>query len=243
MMFSRGLFQEAIHALSVNRPIALTFLAGQMVIQVFEEKLGTGGSGAQIILFSILAICIHQAVIKPDFGVPNFTQRSMMWAYGWRLVAALVLCGAAGYFLATLVPLRAGTEYAFLGLVVIIAAILYALTLAMWGTALPAVAVGGDAGLASATARGRKTFGYSALRLFFCCGPLLIAEFALIIFLAGRLGDEGAKVLGGPFGINVTALIFGLIASIFGLFNTALASTILSRAYLVGEPKINGTAL
>jgi hypothetical protein len=133
MTFSRGLFQEAFHALSVNRAIAFTFLAAQVALQIFEEKLGHGGSGVQFFLFCILAICIHQAVIKPDFSVPNFTQRSMMWGYGWRLLVMLLLCGAMGYFLASLVPLPPEAKFVFIALAVIMVAILYALVLSMWG--------------------------------------------------------------------------------------------------------------
>jgi hypothetical protein len=240
MTFSRGLFQEAFHALSVNRAIAFTFLAAQVALQIFEEKLGHGGSGVQFFLFCILAICIHQAVIKPDFSVPNFTQRSMMWGYGWRLLVMLLLCGAMGYFLASLVPLPPEAKFVFIALAVIMVAILYALVLSMWGTALPAVAVSGDAGFAGATARGKKTFGYSALRLLFCCGPLLIAEFALIFFVISKFSAADGNILGGPLGVNVTPLLVGIIISLFGLFNTSLASTILSRAYLIGERNIGG---
>jgi hypothetical protein len=241
MNFSRGLFQEAFQALSVNRPIALTFLAAQIVLQILEEKLGNSGSAAQLILFSILAICIHQAVIKPDFSVPNLTQRGMMWGYGWRLLVMLILCGLTAYFLASLFPIPAGQIDAFIGIIAIIFLILYVSVLSMWGTALPAVAVGGDAGFAGATARGRRTFGYSASRLFFCCGPLVVAEFVLIVFLFHKLGGVDPKIFGGPTGVNLPLLFLALLGSLFGLFNTALASTILSRAYLIGESKLNGT--
>jgi hypothetical protein len=52
--FSRGLFQEAFHAVSLNRPIALVFLAGQRAPQIFGDDLGNGGSVAQLILFGFL---------------------------------------------------------------------------------------------------------------------------------------------------------------------------------------------
>jgi hypothetical protein len=240
MLFSRGLFQDALHAISVNRPIALTFIAIQLLIQMFDEKLGHSSSGVQLILFSILAICIHQAVIKPERGALSFTDMGMMWSYGWRLLVMMVLSGGVAYVLSSLFSNPEGNWNLFLGFFAIFVLGLYSLVLSMWGTALPAVAVLGDAGLASATARGKRTFGYSALRLFFCCGPVFFIGFGVVLFLVRKFGIEGAEILGGPMGINAVPLTVGLIGSLFALFNTALASTILSRAYLIGEAKVSG---
>lgn len=242
MTFSSRLLDETFRALSLNRPMVLIFLAANVALQILDEQLGRGGTAGQLILFSMMAICIHQAVIKTDFKVAVFTPNSMLWSYGWRLLGMWALAGVPAFVLTSLFPIPAARENLFVGLFVIMFSILYALALSMWGTALPAVAVGGDAGLASATARGKMTIGYSAARFFLCLGPLLIMGFALLILLSGKLNPDNLKILGGSIRINFAPLTVTLLASLFGLFNTALASTILSRAYLIGEAKIGQAA-
>ncbi len=221
--------------------MTLLFLAANVALQIFDELVGPGGTAGQLILFSLMAICIHQAVIKTDFKVAVFTPSSILWGYGWRLLAMWALAGVPAFILTFLFPIPAERENLFVGLFAIIFLILYGLVLSMWGTALPAVAVGGDSGLASATARGKKTIGYSAARFFLCLGPLLVAGFALLIFLSGKFDPANVGIFGGPIGINIVPLILALIGSLLGLFNTALASTILSRAYLIGEAEINAS--
>jgi hypothetical protein len=236
MTFSRGLFQEALHALSLNWPVALLFLAGQLLLQIFGDSVGGGGFGVQFFLFAILAICIHQAVIKPGFVTPYLTQRSMMWGYGWRLGAILIVCGAAGFFMASLVVRPYEGRLFFFGIAVIVALVVCALILSMWGTVLPAVAVEGDASFSSATARGKITFQYSAFRLFFCCGPLFIAVLALPLLLLGIFGPDALNDIDEPpAGSAAAAVIISVMGVLLGLFNIALVSTILSRAYLTGE--------
>jgi hypothetical protein len=239
MKFSRGLFGEALHALSVNRPIAFTFLAAQLVLSFLEGKLGHTSSAGQLILFSILAICIHQAVIKENFGTPDLGQFSVVWSYGWRLIFMLIVSGLASYALTSLLPIPPEHINSFLVFFAIIMMTLYTLILSMWGTSLPAVAVAGNVTLSSATARGRATFVYSALRFAFCCGPILVAAFVLVFFLAGKLVEAFPS---GTSGFKAGELVLTLIGSIIGLFNTALASTILSRAYLIGEARLKGAS-
>jgi hypothetical protein len=250
MTFSRGLFQEAHNALSTNWPIALMFLAAQSLLDIFDEIRGGGGSAAQIIFYGpatqlvlcgILAVCIHQAVIKPGFVKPHLRHNSMMWGYVYRLAVMALVCAAAAFLLTFALVHRESSD-AFIVLSATLAVIFYAWVLSMWGTVLPAVAVEGNVGFARGTARGKVTFRYSFLRLLFCCGPLLIIGLTLLSLFHWYFGETDESRIGEVTGVDYPALVSGLIASLFALFNTALASTILSRAYLIGEAKLSGTA-
>jgi hypothetical protein len=243
MRFSRGLFQETIHALSVNWLVALTFLATGMVLQALDKTLGNAGLFAQLILISVLAICIHRTIMKPDSRVSVSTKIWMIWSYGWRWVAMLALSSVIGvipvYVLGYLFLISAGPIEAYIGLSGVLVTIVFASVLSKWGTFLPAVAVEGDSSFAGASVRGRRTFGYSAMRLFFCCGPLLIVPYALTLFRMGKFGAIDSSVIGKPMEYGLPLLFVWLLQLLFALFSTALIATILSRAYLIGEAKEN----
>jgi hypothetical protein len=243
MKFSRGLFQETVHALSINWPIALTFLTATMVLQTFDKTLGNAGLAAPLILLNVLAICIHQAVIKPKLKTPIFMKLSMIWSFSWRWVAMLalcsVLCTISIYLLFWLVLTTNGRFDVFISISLIMIFFISTFVFSKWGTVLPAVAVEGDSSIASAAARGRRTFGYSAKRLFFCCGPLFIAPPVLTLFRLGKFGAMDTGVIGRPMDAGLPLLFVWLLHSLLALFGTALVATILSRAYLIGEAKEN----
>ena len=113
--------------------------------------------------------------------------------------------------------------------------IVYGLLLSAFGTCLPAVAVGGDASFLEARRRGKHVFGYTAIRLFFCLGPAAALSFFSLFELVYYLSESGLLKEGQFFSLaNVGVILF---SSALGAFNTALTSTILSRAYLIGEDK------
>jgi hypothetical protein len=103
---------------------------------------------------------------------------------------------------------------------------LHGILLSYTGTMLPAAAVGGDASLATAWARGRQTFGRTLGRLAF--GPLLFMALTVAVFI----------VLDGTIGAveGLRLALRRLLGASLAVMATVLAATALCVAYTDRRP-------
>lgn len=104
---------------------------------------------------------------------------------------------------------------------ILLGILLHGIVLSYTGTMLPAAAVGGDASLRAAWARGQETFGRTLGRLAF--GPLLFMALTVVIFVVidGTIGEvEGLRLA-----------LRRLLGASLAIISTVLAATALGVAY------------
>ena len=97
------------------------------------------------------------------------------------------------------------------------------LLLSLFGTALPAVAVGGDSSWGAALKRGRSRFLATVLRLIFGPGLVFVVGLGASIALAMSPALSGNLVVGS------------FLPYLLGLFSTHLTAAVLSLAYREAE--------
>ncbi|MEO1139140.1 MAG: hypothetical protein AAFW87_06755 [Pseudomonadota bacterium] len=111
----------------------------------------------------------------------------------------------------------------------------YGAFLALFGTLFPAAAVGGDASLSAAFARGKASFGRTLLRLIM--GPLVFSVVTTIIF---AIFEQAILRLALEGGLGATGLTLGIrsleLCRMLALsFTTLLVATALGLAYEENE--------
>jgi hypothetical protein len=112
------------------------------------------------------------------------------------------------------------------------------LILSKWGTWLPAVVADGDRSFAAAGKRGSITFGYVCLRLFACNGLLLAVAFLGLAFGIELIGSDGS-IWSAETGFSLATFLLVCVFYFVFAIQTVLPATILSRAYLIAEAKLN----
>ncbi len=107
------------------------------------------------------------------------------------------------------------------------------------GTMLPAVALGGDAGLSRAGARGSTTFFYALPRLFISI-ILLGGVFGGLNYYAAthygpRLFSLSGALISNHGVPNFSKILYWSATKLYGTFQLVMTAVILSRAYMIVE--------
>lgn len=234
MQFTNGIILESIKVF---------FERKATVFVVFLLSIGTGilsnfvktSAGLDIFLsmaiYSLLAISAHQTVINGSFDDKDVTRMYLTGRYVRRLAGITFISLIPALVIGLMFIGR--NEGVVLMVVFGVLALSYPITLGLYGTSLPAIAVGGDDTWSTAFHRGTSTLAYVALRLIFLNGGLVFLCFAGFSVIAVYLTSHGLMQKNAIplwFSLVVTAAI-----TLLSTFITTMASTILSRAYLIVE--------
>ncbi len=231
----------------VLRNLALYLLGAALFIAVDAYNLASDSRGAgSFVAWFAVVYGLHRAILlgedwRGGASRPNVPQQGL----GAFLFVALMLVGLAliapvGLFLWVLSNVEVPQD-AFAGLVLLlllIFVVVYALVLAVFGTALPASAVRDRFGLRLTLSRGRRT-GWGVL------GGLIVGPG--LFWVATAAGQIGLARLVGPVpafhedgvGFNLAALAWKVPHELLTLFNATLTVAVLCRAYRkVAPPEV-----
>jgi hypothetical protein len=233
MKFENGILAETLSVIfRVRYTAAIVFSLSIILVSLstyFASRNGT--NFATLFLYSIFAISIHATIIDGKFDEHDLSKPKVITGYALRLLAMVLVS-----FIAAAVIVLAVfnvSRHLAVGLITVIGLIIYPLILSLYGTCLPAKAVGGDASWSTAFHRGRLTFRYAAARLLLVNGALLISLVAAGMGLFAYLLSVGVIEKGAPGAwLTAVAAVSGILTS---MLMTAMASTVLSRAYLIAE--------
>lgn len=112
-------------------------------------------------------------------------------------------------------------------------AVAYGVTLALWGTVLPAIAATGRAGLAEAGRRGARTFAATVRDLAAGPAAFSLALAAAIIALAA-IGVPVAALAPADGGVSWIGTLISVAVVLAALFGNALFAAVLCKAYYRG---------
>jgi hypothetical protein len=233
MQFENGIISESLRVF-LERKITVSTVFGVMIVIGYLESFvssKTGFNFAFTFVMSMLAVTVHKTVILGTFDERSVADTKVIFAYVWRIIAMTLLSLIPA--IVAFVLLTGMDKNISIGIAVLVWAICYLFLLGLFGTCLPAIAVAGDKSWTSAFHRGRSTLGYVLTRLTFLNGSLLFVLYAAIGTMAVVLKHRGL------ISTNDYPLWFSLptnlVATLVSIFAAVMASTILSRAYLIAE--------
>ena len=235
MHFENGMWQSAWDVFRINLKTVGIAIAAATVLDLLAEYTGkTGGFGivVDVIIWSMVAISAHGAVLLGSADIGFNGSQKMFWPFVWRSLVLLFLSFVP--FAIALFVIHDG-ENIFLSILKVLPVLgLAALVVfALFGTWLPAVVVNGDKSLSTAADRGGRSFLYVASRLLI--GPGLLQTLMIgSIMLAAMSGILAGEVFGAG-GLSVSDLISLPIIYAVRAFTVTLVAVILSRAYLITE--------
>ncbi|QRF68146.1 hypothetical protein [Ponticoccus alexandrii] len=220
-------FVTIARALPVLAPLVLLAAAAEYIEPRVPRAL------MSFVLYALMALFAHRASLLKER--PTVRQALSGRAADGAPLPVLAFLLRAAVFIGALVALifglgyglalYSGVEERLLRAVVVggilLGIVLHGILLSYTGTMLPACAVGDDASLAAAWARGKQTFGRTLGRLFF--GSFLFSAFTVILFVV----IEGT--LGEATGLRLAAE--RLLGAAMALVSTVLAAMALGRAY------------
>lgn len=220
------MYGDWLRSLKQGWPLILTL---SLLIEALPLVLGDSSSttGGTVVAYAFYAYAIHRYLLLGELittwraSKPVEPHRILRFiVVSFLFVAIVVAIGFAGT-----VQLTTGfRDDRFLALFTLVALLANLMLLSLFGTALPAAAVGDRTGLGATLGRTRATF----LRIFggLLLGPGLIGAIGLValVLLERALASAGMVSGTADFGI-------GLLARVLGFVNTTFAVVVLCRAY------------
>jgi len=239
-------FITALRAYKANIRTAALVSAGLLLIEwlttIFSSKFAE--YVGPTLLVAIFAYAIHYTILfgenadlkDASSGKPfnKFFWRSMIFFATLILIAAVV-------FLASIQTLGEGhgpdvsKGWAVI-LFVLVGLPLFGASFALFGTILPATVAGADASFVTAWKRAKGNFWYTLLRL--ALGPFLVQMAILgLVFWGASLGAplDILTPSGAPDLVGVSVYV---VVQMANLFVTALAASVLCKAYLRSDSEV-----
>ena len=238
LKFQRGLWRETLRNCRINLSFILVIVGVLLPLSIAEEiwDLGNGSAIGTTIAWILLAIAAHATILKGQGGYQAAADKQVFISFSLRTIA-FALVGLIGS-LFTLPFVGDGGMDRILLLTVPAYGLAEALILSKWGTWLPAVMADGNRSFAAAGKRGNITFGYVCLRLVTCNGLLLTVAFLGFALGIALIGSDGS-VWSATNGFSLAAFLLACVFYFAFAIQTVLLATILSRAYLIAEAKLN----
>ena len=222
----------------------IAFYAVVVLVVVMLEMLMSAVGIVTLVFAGMTMLYTHRMIqLDEHFGwtdpLPtkgNDGARIPLFAYMLRFLAffiVLILVMTGGFMAldATGVvnpdALLAEIELALWGIALTVPA--FVLLFALIGTTLPACAERADTSLKSAVARGRATFGKTALNLLL--GPIALSLLGFLVL--GQIG----WVIGSLGDSLIPRALFRIVATVLTILPALLAATALSIAYLDAEKR------
>lgn len=238
LKFERGLWRESLRNFILNFLLILCVVGTLVILSLAQDvfHLGTSGNTGSTFAWIMLAIAIHATILKGQSGFSGVSSRANIGPFVGRAFAFAIVGLIGSMFTLPLVG-DAGIEYIIMAMLPAYG-LIEATLLSKWGTCLPAVIAEGDRSLSAAGKRGKVAFPYSFLRLLFCNGSVLAVSFIVLAIGIGHFSDNGSiwsQANGFNFAIFTLSIIFFLAFA----FQTVMLPTVLSRAYLIAEAKLN----
>jgi hypothetical protein len=100
---------------------------------------------------------------------------------------------------------------------------------AVWGTMLPALVLGDDRSFGAALRRSSRSFLYAL--------PRLPVPFVVLTVLQTALASSASQLLGAGSAGAALALLALVISTAVGAFQFVMVAVILSRSYLLAQPR------
>ncbi len=217
--------------------IAIVF---EVLTALFLSQTASGG--ATFAAYAIFAYAIHRYLLLQVnpllWGRASSSRPETIGRFMWVSFLLMILpIGSAVWFALSFakVPDVVPNDVAFVGILVVIFFVTNWIGLSIFGTALPASAIGDPFGIGITLRRARHTF----LRVFggLLAGPGLFGLLTLVGggYLLGQTGlpSDFRDASGGFSGIG---LVIGCMLRILGFINTTLAIVVLCDAYKRVQP-------
>jgi hypothetical protein len=238
LKFERGLWRETLRNCRINLTFILVIVGVLLPLSIAEEiwDLGNGSAIGTTIAWILLAIAAHATILKGKGGYQAAADKQVFISFSLRTIG-FALVGLVGS-LFTLPFVGDGGLDRILLLMVPVYGLVEALILSKWGTWLPAVLADGDRSFAASGKRGNITFGYVCLRLVTCNGLLLAVAFLGFGLGIALIGSDGS-VWSAANGLSLSTFLLLCVFYFVFAIQTVLLATILSRAYLIAEAKLN----
>lgn len=237
--FHHGVWKAAAYNFRLNFALIATIVASIVVLNIALEfwRPGTNRSIGLSIGGTFIAIAVHATILKGKSGfaaIASSDNAFLPFLFRAAAFAIIVLVIA----LKALSAVKNTDPFYILVIVILGCALLEAIILALWGTCLTAVIVGGDGSLAAAGARGSKVFTYTLLRLVFCNGTLLGIAY-VFWYMARDILESDGLIWSKENGFSSAVLLAQIIFFTIFAFQTVMLATVLSRAYLIAETKLS----
>ncbi|RCK53622.1 hypothetical protein TH25_03650 [Thalassospira profundimaris] len=246
--FKRNLFAEALFVIRQNIVLSVLFVIFLVGIdQVFSETLGRDGASVTILTSAVMAgivlFVFHGTIVSSEkYGtIKRWHGGRAVFSFAWRLLFVTLLCCLVLVLVVFAFALVAGnaltTSYfaLFLCCFVVFAAVSNVLT--RIGTMLPAAIEGKYASIREAFIRGKINAVETTLRILFLpCLLALISSGAMLVYMNMLLEDAALQAV--HFWRMPMYIALMVISSIIRVFELALLTVILCRAYLMNEKVI-----
>jgi hypothetical protein len=234
-----GLWAKTIEVARRNFKACLTYVGIMVTIGLAEDYMSSGGglTIAKGLAAAFLAIPAHLSVLKSDqalTGIMGTTDNKILWRFFWRaFLLGVISFAPAMIILIVLLTQETGLTLAILAMAAVLA-VTAPIVFAKWGTMLPASVIDADYSFAAAGQRGKKTFGYAAIRLFVSFVVLTIAMIAVVL-LPLQFSEGDGRFISSDGRPDVAAILGNLAANAIGAFQIVMTAVILSRTYLKAE--------
>ena len=234
------MYKRAFKTFCANWPI---FFLISLTVAILEQFLPDLKSGGTLVIYGFAAMISHRIILLGEsYKLAQNTAPSQQlpyWGFIWRYIVFFVICVAiimiALVAIVLFVPnaksaldgnltVQTTVTLCSIGLLCLAS---WGMSLALWGTCLPAAAIKADASFSAARQRSRG----QVWRIF---ARLALGPFAYTLASTVCIGVAlyWVEILEIP--VIATVIISSLIG-LLGLFTTHLVATILSMAYDDGE--------
>ncbi len=224
------MYPVAWRTFSANYPL---FLIAALAFAGIEAAGFEMNGGVSVAICGLIALYSHRMVLlnenygwtgKPDL-LPG--ERMPVWAFFWRyglffVVLMILVLGTFFKMLPNGSPDEAKRVFGIM-LSMLIISPFFAVFLTLFGTVMPAAAVGGDRSFCRAFYRGRKRFWTTIIRLILGPGFITVLNFILAVLLAS-------------IGISAVAnFISSFLLNFVSFIPVHLTAVVLSLAYREAE--------
>lgn len=230
------------HAFNLCREFWAYLLFCACALLVLDvSSLGSSAFVGTIALYGFMAFAFHCAVLtgeKMDFWGRTDSGHKPSWrfwvAYMWPPLVMVIVLLIVVSQVRNMMPQRdLATE--IIPISAFVAVPFFVVLLAFIGTMLPAATLGHPIGLGPTLKRTRATFWFVLWRLV--AGPVVVTAVWVVANISVKLVafEMSGFVLVSPESLESLTFggaIFSVAASFVGFFNTALATAILSMAYM-----------